>query len=493
MKNSNKGFKMLVLAILVLCCAIPVSAVNKVMLIHGFESDQTSWESKLSGADLLLNTVIDDTAYFNYDIKTQSFNTILSNLTSQILTRNTLGDKWLIIGHSLGGILARTIEPTLRINSNFDLVGILTIGTPHQGAPAADVTTNDASGFLTDWHDDVAAGPAAGNHALVNTLLAVLQLYGIDNAALANDLPDLLMDAKLEGDDWVKLANAYDADDLLGPMSSTINNLNNVTTHSEYRSIIGAERSPTIMRWSSEMDVFFSSYNETEVMDAFDNLELLYSTNESAYRANYAYLDYLCWFEWFPGIDDVCDEADERKIQADAWEKGVTAWQNIDTKWSQAIGGGQPLSYHQVSVWHPPYYTCGYQCIDMSSVSDGSFDFEVLFSAQGGDVDCWYSCWTEEGYFESRTVAVLASSKNDGLIQPNAALWKDTDDWTPNSLEDMHSQRNFYYSDTESNGGWNHSEMMRYSRIYDEPDDGTMTPPLSRNINWINAQFIQGE
>lgn len=94
----------------------------------------------------------------------------------------------------------------------------------------------------------------------------------------------------------------------------------------------------------------------------------------------------------------------------------------------------------------------------------------------------------EPGWTEYVFCTLTVATKNDGLIQPDRTLWKDTDSWTPTDLQSMEALDNYYYSDTEPGGGWNHSEMMRYTRVYQE-DDGTPLTPLRRNSAWITQML----
>ncbi len=91
---------------------------------------------------------------------------------------------------------------------------------------------------------------------------------------------------------------------------------------------------------------------------------------------------------------------------------------------------------------------------------------------------------------ETITANIYIGTKNDGLIQGNMARWKTSDSWTPNNKQNMRNQGNFYYDDDpdDATSGWNHSEMMRYERIYDG-DNGlpaaSIITPLKDNAQWM--------
>lgn len=63
----------------------------------------------------------------------------------------------------------------------------------------------------------------------------------------------------------------------------------------------------------------------------------------------------------------------------------------------------------------------------------------------------------------------------------------------------MHNENNFYYGDNSnvfSNGGWNYSEMIRYTRNYAGEDDGTaaneIQTPLKLNAQWMHDRYTYG-
>jgi len=243
-----------------------------------------------------------------------------------------------------------------------------------------------------------------------------------------------------------------------------------------------------MIRWLSEFNwAGTEGYVEPDYVGYYEEIKDWYSDNYWSFDNWVNFYEIGCW-EFFD-IDifwNACDNLTIAKDKRDAWKRGVDAWNSIDVTWSQAIGAGAPLYYTTIPIWHPPEEICDPSDWD-PAIRDGSFDFEILF-ALGGEADCW----TEPGYYTYQTVATPASNKNDGLIQPNAALWKTGDNWTPDNLQNMRDQNNYYYSDTEANGGWNHSEIIRYIRVYDEwfeGDEGIAYTPLKRNEEWMRLQY----
>lgn len=108
-----------------------------------------------------------------------------------------------------------------------------------------------------------------------------------------------------------------------------------------------------------------------------------------------------------------------------------------------------------------------------------------------------------EKEFKEKTVrkmmppnAVTVAQKNDDLIQPKQERWHSNDDWAPNDRELMAGQNNWYYDDISTNGGWSHSEMIRYTRNYNG-EDGTpaqdIVTPLRDNARAIKVALEYGE
>ena len=423
---------------------------------------------------------------------------IASNLILEIMSRNTSGDKWIIIGHSLGGLVARAVEYEISNNNyGIDLVGIITIGTPHQGAPAANVLANNAQNIVDLWHSDASQGPEVGPSSLVSLSMLILWDAGLisDEAWRTLLMPSYLDSVKAEAEEWIGLAQDTNADELLVPLSSLIQELNSGTTVAPHRSIIGAERSPTIMRWSSEMSTFFQgNYNEIETMEFYNGIIEWYSSNVDAFDFEVGWYEFLCIKLCIPFTDicyenSYCDQRDNSRSKRDKWQLGLAAWQNIDNTWSQAIGCGDVYTY-TTQIWHPGYLDCSNQRDINFEIRNGTFDFETLFNVPVG-------CEWISGWMETNTVVVNVAQKNDGLIQANMARWKSTDDWTPNNPTAMENQGNYYYDDDPSDptSGWNHSEMMRYTRIY-PGTDGTpganIETPLKDNAEWMLQQLGPG-
>jgi len=82
----------------------------------------------------------------------------------------------------------------------------------------------------------------------------------------------------------------------------------------------------------------------------------------------------------------------------------------------------------------------------------------------------------------------MVPNKNDGLLEPKYCRWKIGDLWDPDNIPGMQVQKNYYYSDEGDEGGYNHSELKRYTRAY-PPNQGQTSIPWQQVGSWMNTQY----
>jgi pimeloyl-ACP methyl ester carboxylesterase len=122
--------RLLLSALFVAAAAVRADAQLKpVVFIHGFASTQSTWDN--ARYQLPLYYGVQNPTY-----ATTSF--FLSSITSQAIDVKNymggvgiLGANPLVVAHSMGGIIARDLS------HQTSLSGILTLGSPHQGAAIA--------------------------------------------------------------------------------------------------------------------------------------------------------------------------------------------------------------------------------------------------------------------------------------------------------------------------------------------------------------------
>ncbi|MCF7803675.1 MAG: hypothetical protein K9N46_00050 [Candidatus Marinimicrobia bacterium] len=475
------------LLIFTLAFAHSVLGANKAAFIHGFGGDETSWGQSGTITYLLNEDIIDGFINIEYDSKNQSPDSIAASVVSEVYTANSPGDKWIIVGHSLGGLIARGVESGLK-GSGIQVAGILTLSTPHQGAPAADYIFNDARSVVSQFTADAKAGPNYGPHSKVDFALYLADfanLWGGDDLyGQVYKIPGYLDDAKDKAEYWIKLDSAANADTKLVPGGELIENLNSQLTNTAHRSIIGAEKSPTIMRWMSELRYFGSDESESNMMEYYEGIKDWYSANTHAYKNDMVLAQtkmslYLSAIIFNP----IQNYKLYKKAQAqytyfkkryNAWNRGYATWANIDNTWAQAIGAGNDYTY-TYKVWH--VYGC-----DLPIYGGIAPDMETLFYLPPCPGGGYYN---PDGYYKTVTVHVPVARKNDGLVSPNLAVWKKGQNQNDRST-------NFYYGDEGADGGYNHSEIRRAQRAYTLPgvfSKGQETPQWTETSDWMRQRY----
>ncbi|MFQ3609752.1 MAG: IPT/TIG domain-containing protein [Chloroherpetonaceae bacterium] len=123
--------------------------VTNVSFIHGYNSNGAVWNY----ARGQLQTEFNPTTW-----RQNSYNTINPiSLTAQNSASTLVPfDNTVVIAHSMGGLVAREIRRQQGINSNID--ALITIGTPHRGAPIVNNAQNDLNNLINDWISDLAVG-----------------------------------------------------------------------------------------------------------------------------------------------------------------------------------------------------------------------------------------------------------------------------------------------------------------------------------------------
>lgn len=513
-----KSIKFLIVCMTTIVAVQSQTISRKALLIHGFGSSSATWYTKNTPADLTNppnrpTAIVDSCITFSYELdflegaqSSQLLDLFIQNMVEPLKdTLNAhIGEnenvQWVIIGHSLGGLIARMAVPYL---NNYDIRGVMTIATPHQGAPAADVTGDYQT--VQSFHEDLQAGPDAGIHSMA-FMGAIL---GNWNGLLVDYfLPDIIANSNAEAREWIDLASGVSAGDhigLNGDIIQLINLLQQEITI-DHRSIIGSERSPTIIRWLPELDFipslpsWYTTFNELSSKHFYDDFKTWYHSNVHWWHVTARRHEIVC-IPWL-GLGNNCEVAAVARAKKEAWRRGEVALADLDATWSELIGGIESYNTWR-RVWHSGYWDCrGQDGLShdgevMRAIRNGTYNFEL--DSHWGEPDDDYSCtWIDEPWSENIPVTIAIPTKNDGLVQPKQALWKTMDPWTPENPVNMHDQSNYYYGDDPDifeDGGWNHSEQIRYTRIYRGEDVTPYPPgeaietPLKANADWIQTRF----
>jgi pimeloyl-ACP methyl ester carboxylesterase len=123
--------------------------VTNVSFIHGYNSNGAVWNY----ARGVLQAEFNPTTW-----RQNTYNTVnpISSIAQNSASTLVPFDNTVVIAHSMGGLVAREIRRQQGINSNID--ALITIGTPHRGAPIAANAPNDLNNLIDDWISDLAVG-----------------------------------------------------------------------------------------------------------------------------------------------------------------------------------------------------------------------------------------------------------------------------------------------------------------------------------------------
>ncbi len=154
-------------------------AQSNVTFIHGLGDSPTVWNPM---SDYLDNN-------FSFNRNDVSYNT--DNAIGSTADNITIGDDAIVVAHSLGGLLAREYIRNGNNNIN-DFQSLITVGTPHYGAPAAEnIQNGEISDIFSEWIQELSAGPdgTVNLNLLAQNVLANLGLIlNGDQGLLHNQL-----------------------------------------------------------------------------------------------------------------------------------------------------------------------------------------------------------------------------------------------------------------------------------------------------------------
>jgi len=130
----------------------PPPPITNIAYIHGFNANNTTWGSAKS---LISNE-------FN---ESHSTNVSYDGLASISLTASNYHNSLIpysgtvVVAHSMGGVLTREIQ---RQEGSYSKIGaLITVGTPHFGAPVAYLAPRNFGPMISQWTNDLAAPWAA--------------------------------------------------------------------------------------------------------------------------------------------------------------------------------------------------------------------------------------------------------------------------------------------------------------------------------------------
>lgn len=441
---------------MILVCSL--QAQDYALFIHGFEGSADSWESSDTPDEMIEMGVIDAYDLLVYETEEVAAENGLQNLIEEaagIMMARGPG-RWVLVGHSLGGLIARVAYEGVKDLPGIDASVVITLGTPHQGARVAHVSLGyepgyiNAEPYLDEFIERVSTPIQNGDFASV-----IEWIVGASAIESLEDLVELLPQIKDELRVFERPSVEYQVKDIIGLDGSFIELINSdeIEDPPHRRSIIGVEKRFTPIRTAAEL-LEDKNGDELKYLDEFDQLRWFY-------RANANYFHTLSWLSvrrWF-GLDN------KYTRKANRWDNGRTAMDNLDRTWGLMIDSFKLYQSTRMIMVN----------VCESGPVPGSgqeFDPGVPDSAYDG------RCWIQQEV----DLTFLIPTKNDVLIGPDYAVWNPGDD--PAADDGI----NKFYSDLETGGGYNHFELRRMRRAYTEPgvfEEGDYAPPMYDASQWL--------
>ncbi|NJN34962.1 MAG: hypothetical protein HC817_12620 [Saprospiraceae bacterium] len=227
---------------------VGVTSNRDVVFIHGL-NDVNGWDN--------FSNFLTNTRRMNSDEPNHNSQGGFGTLASNIFSPN-FGNQSLVIGHSLGGSIARRLNRIGR-----PMGGIITVGSPLEGAPIANALLDgSAANAVQDAIFHLSRGPLA-DLGFINPLITVG-----GHAVGAVFLPDIIDDA-LNIDDF---GGAVTLNDIkVGGLGTTQDKFATFTPTPKV-SIWGNEVSP--VHWN-----LLSSSTQQDVVEIADDLSTFYETS----------------------------------------------------------------------------------------------------------------------------------------------------------------------------------------------------------------------
>jgi hypothetical protein len=425
--------------------------------------------------------LIDSYDYFVYEtgqIKNdQSRDALIFGLIQRmtVFQQNMPNTDWIFVGHSMGGLVARSIYGAIQQHApHLQVKVVITMGTPHQGAPVTEVSFSELPGFINvePLFNDLAIkveDPTHHIHPLIQYALTVVRPSALRRLDYVEEYLGQLKDELIK---WSDASTGVPARDVIGPHGNVIATINNANFPNPpfKRSIIGTEKQFVAVRSSGE--ILLKKGEELGTLESFNEARDFYKTNRDLWDFSVTALDvqyYICW------ADPFCDSSDlnSRRLNARSnrslWAEGSASLDNLDVTWGQ-MTNAFTTQIHTIST------------VEIVCPNQGGFgsDIEFLGIEDQNNLD---DCYPQLVY---QTITVRLPEKTDLIVTPMYAVWSPGQ--SPND-----QNVNFLYDDTEPDGGYNHFEIRRMNRAYTLPDvfeRGQITPPMDDVRRWFESDVF---
>ncbi|MCH2450694.1 MAG: GPI inositol-deacylase [Gracilimonas sp.] len=460
------------------------------VFIHGFQGNAEKWTAESGVPQAWIsgqNSALDDYVALNYETTDLMTATSRANLLSNFINSlqakgDPVNDQWILIGHSLGGLVARDLYPSLRAY-NFNIVAAISVGGPSQGAMATNVDKGQISYRLNLMKQRIEDAYAKKIHFL-DLAVDILDLVNnTSNASKIAAIPDYLEIVRDSALGYASHIVEQDVKNLIGPEGSVISRINSYSANNaqlhppNYLAVIGAEKDKAPVRMAGYIfDVDPSLKDEVKMLEQVDNLRNDYfklheDLYDLSFNINYG-ANLTCRIQHPLDLWNKCqpfEDAFKRdRRYRELWKTAGNEIDQIGNIWSTFINAYRikEISYQE---FIPP-------CPD----EDDPFPimYDVLANIEIIEQDCSNS---PNGEYRTKYMQMLVSDKHDGVVTTYSGLWHDDD-----SFGDLNNR---LFDDVPADGGYNHFELRNHKRAYTLPgqfNEGDVNPSMLFARNWLN-------
>lgn len=448
------------------------------IFVHGFNGASEKWLVESEAPQLWKSngTITDYVAldYETLELETPQSQALLLARFDQILKTkgSKTNDEWIIIGHSLGGIVGRALYPSLR-GLGYNVVAVVSIAGPSQGAEATNVDKALISSTIDRMQDKI---NAAQQHVAPTVSFFLgwqnfLTLFGAGSSTKSQiaAIPEYLEAARDTALGYADTIIESKAASLIGRNGLVINQINgyslsNQNLHPQnYLAIAGAEKSKIPFRMIGHIFEDETYKDEYKTLNKVNDLRNKYfSTNEGYYRQ---LADRYHWCRFRASCRNSRDYAHYRE---NLWKQAKLEIDNIDATWGELIN-----SYKFTTVSYQEYVP---PCEDTGGRGGLPGFFQINATIFGGECSD-----NPSGEYRTITTEYKTADKNDGVVNINSVLWSSN-----SSFGDLHNK---YFDDVPTDGGYNHFELRNYKRAYKLPgvfEKDAKNPSLGRAEAWVD-------
>lgn len=296
----------------------PPPPSKPVTWIHGLAGSATAWQP------------IGGRLYTEYEISNNyigySSNSRITQIADAVSTQTT--DNSLVIGHSMGGLVAREIVRkygTAKVNK------LITVGTPHYGSKMAEAAPF-VEAMAYDWGNALFFGPATSLDLFGTPELTPLTYD--DTYRYVNDLIGILVGMVIDNyvaDNYISVVDLKTTSGFI----STLNSNPSSTMPSITKAIFGAEYPPEMVRladaaWNDGVETGEWASFHYKLLVIYNNIALGYE-----YAAQYAWSNYQMGgkaedYYWYVAFTTA----------ADAWWYGVDyLYVGMQWEWDRNVTG----------------------------------------------------------------------------------------------------------------------------------------------------------